>query len=352
MAVCDFFCKNTNPTRERDQQQVSANQNPSPEVSLIVPVYNEEKNVPLLYDAIIAAMKDVDHYEVIMVDDGSTDNSPNIIAALAEKDTRIKMLQFRKNFGQTAAMAAGIDHASGSILIPLDADMQNDPADIPAMLKKLDEGYDLVSGWRKSRKDPFFTRKVPSVIANKIISFITKVPIHDFGCTLKAYRREIIEDVKLYGEMHRLIPAYAMWRGAKVTEMVVNHHPRKHGVTKYGLERTLKVVLDLITVKFLGSFVTKPSYLFGGMGILCFLGAFASGMATILRKVIWGEPMITTPLLLLTVLLLVLGVQLILIGLLAELMVRIYHESQMKQTYYIKRTINVDRPKNEVKEAS
>ncbi|MBT3712484.1 MAG: glycosyltransferase family 2 protein, partial [Anaerolineae bacterium] len=237
-------------------------------LSLVIPVYNEEESLPLLFDAIHKALDSLPRtWEVILVDDGSSDQSLNVLKTLAEKDPEhIRVVAFRRNFGQTAAMAAGIDHASGEIIVLLDADLQNDPADIPMMLEKLDEGYDVVSGWRVKRKDTFITRTLPSRMANGLISRVTGVELHDYGCTLKVYRREVLTGFKLYGEMHRFIPVFAHSVGAKIIEVPVNHHPRRFGETKYGLNRTLKVLLDLFTVKFLLDYSAKPIYLFGGAG--------------------------------------------------------------------------------------
>ena len=241
------------------------------DLSIVIPVYNEEQNLPILFDAVHTALAPFgknNTWEMICVDDGSTDDSLKVLLSLYERDPEhMRIVQFRRNFGQTAAIAAGIDHAAGEIIVMLDADMQNDPADIPMMLDKLNEGYDVVSGWRKFRQDTYLSRTLPSHLANWLISAVTGVHLHDYGCTLKAYRREVITGFRLYGEMHRFIPVYASRFGAKIIEVPVQHHPRKYGKAKYGLERTLKVVLDLFTVKFLISYSSKPIYLFGGFGI-------------------------------------------------------------------------------------
>jgi glycosyltransferase involved in cell wall biosynthesis len=236
------------------------------EVSVVVPLLNEQDNIKALYEQITQTLAGKYEYEVIFIDDGSTDNSFTVLAGLQKSDAKVRVVRFRKNFGQTAALSAGFDHSRGKIIIAIDADLQNDPADIPRMIEKLHEGFDVVSGWRKKRHDNAVTRLIPSRIANWFIAKITGVKLHDFGCTLKAYRREILEQINLYGEMHRFIPALASWSGAKICELVVNHRPRTAGVAKYGMGRTLKVVLDLITIKFLGSFSTKPIYIFGGLG--------------------------------------------------------------------------------------
>ena len=308
----------------------------SPEISVVVPLLNEQDNIQPLYEQIKEALDNKYNYEIVFVDDGSADNSFNILTRLQKADARIRVIRFRKNFGQTAALSAGFTYARGEIVAAIDADLQNDPADIPKMIDKLHEGFDVVSGWRKKRHDKVFTRLLPSKIANWLIAEITGVKLHDFGCTLKAYRKEILEETKLYGEMHRFIPALASWSGARIAEMTVNHRPRKAGTAKYGLERTVKVILDLITVKFLLSFSTKPNQLFGGWGVLALFIGGISGLAVILMKILRGIDMTGNPLLYLTILLLVVGIQFILMGLLAELLVRTYHESQNRPTYVIK----------------
>ncbi|MHC4060377.1 MAG: glycosyltransferase family 2 protein [Planctomycetota bacterium] len=308
----------------------------STEVSVVVPVLNEQDNIIPLCDQITQALADKHDYEIIFVDDGSSDNSFDILTQLQRADPRVRVIRFRKNFGQTAAMSAGFVHARGQIILAIDADLQNDPADIPKMIAKLNEGFDVVSGWRKERHDNAITRLLPSKIANWLIAKITGVELHDFGCTLKAYRREVLAETKLYGEMHRFIPALASWSGASIAEMVVNHRPRTAGAAKYGLGRTLKVVLDLITVKFLGSFSTKPIYIFGGLGLISALGAIASGLAVLYQKLVHDFSMNRNPLLVLTAMLITATIQFILMGLLAELLVRTYHESQNRATYVIK----------------
>ncbi len=307
-----------------------------PEISVVVPLLNEQDNIGPLYEQITQTLTDVYDYEIIFVDDGSSDNSFNVLTKLQKTDARIRVICFRKNFGQTAALSAGFAHARGKVIVAIDADLQNDPADIPEMIVKLDEGFDVVSGWRKKRHDNAITRLLPSKIANWLISRITGVKLHDYGCTLKVYRREVLDEIKLYGEMHRFIPALASWSGARITEMVVNHRPRTTGKTKYGLGRTLKVVLDLITVKFLGSFSTKPIYIFGGLGLASGIGAIASGWYVIYQKIANDFAINRNPLLVLTALLIATNIQLILMGLLAELLVRTYHESQNRPTYVIK----------------
>jgi glycosyltransferase involved in cell wall biosynthesis len=310
----------------------------SPEVTVVVPLLNEQGNIKALYQQITQAMSNKYDYEIIFIDDGSTDDSFTILAQFQKTDNKIRVIRFRRNFGQTAALSAGFDHAKGNIIVALDADLQNDPADIPAMIEKLHEGYDIVSGWRKKRLDHALRRRLPSIMANWFIAKITGVELHDFGCTLKAYRKEILSEINLYGEMHRFIPALASWSGAKITEMVVNHRPRTAGVAKYGLGRTFKVILDLITVKFLGSYSTKPIYIFGGLGITTILAAFLSGLVVLYQKYISTQhlAMNRNPLLVLTAMLITAALQLILMGLLAEMLVRIYHESQNRPTYVIK----------------
>jgi len=308
-------------------------------VSVAVPVLNEQDNIKPLHQQITQALADKYDYEIIFVDDGSTDNSFTVLTELQTADAKVRVIRFRKNFGQTAALSAAFDHARGEIIVAIDADLQNDPADIPEMVAKLGEGFDVVSGWRKKRHDKAITRLLPSMIANRLIAGITGVKLHDFGCTLKAYRREVLAETKLYGEMHRFIPALASWCGARITEMVVNHRPRTAGAAKYGLGRTFKVMLDLITVKFLGSFSTKPIYIFGGLGGLCALGAVVSGLIVLYMKLAQGFSMNRNPLLYLSALLITTSVQFILMGLLAELLVRTYHESQNRPTYVIRETL-------------
>ncbi|MBI2333282.1 MAG: glycosyltransferase family 2 protein [Chloroflexi bacterium] len=312
-------------------------------LSLIIPVYNEQDNLPMLFDAIYETMNSLGRtWEAIFVDDGSRDNSLSILKEYAEKDPQhVRVISFRRNFGQTAAIAAGLDYSQGDIIVLLDADMQNDPADIPMLLEKLDEGYDLVSGWRKQRKDNAVTRNFPSMMANKLISSVTGVELHDYGCTLKAYRRPVLEGFRLYGEMHRFIPVFADSVGARITEVIVNHHPRRFGKTKYGLERTLKVVLDLFTVKFLVSFSSKPIYLFGGTGLgLMVLSALIMAYLFI-RRIFFLVGVTGSPLFQTSTMFFILGFQSMLMGLIAELLVRTYHESQRKPTYTVRTMINI-----------
>ena len=255
------------------------------ELSIVVPVFNEEESLGVLYDEICKAVGEKSRCEILFIDDGSTDKSFDILCNIQEKDSRVRVVRLRRNFGQTAALSAGFEYSRGEIIVPLDADGQNDPADIDRLVSKLDEGYDIVSGWRRKRHDKFITRKLPSQAANWLIAKITGVKLHDFGCTLKAYRSKSLKEIRLYGEMHRFIPALASWSGEKVGEMEVNHRPRTSGVTKYGLNRTFKVVLDLITIKFLASFSTKPIYIFGGLGVLSGVGSVLSGLAVLYQKI-------------------------------------------------------------------
>ena len=307
-------------------------------LSLIIPVYNEAENLPILYDCIYQTLKTIQGiWEVIFIDDGSSDHSFEVLKSLVETDPEhVRVVAFRRNFGQTAAITAGIDHAQGEIIVLMDADLQNDPADIPMLLAKLDEGYDLVSGWRKDRKDNRLTRTIPSNLANGLISWVTGVYLHDYGCTLKAYRREALEGFRLYGEMHRFIPVFAHSVGAKITEMPVRHHERKFGKANYGLDRTLKIILDLFTVKFLLNYSHKPMRLFGGAGMLLITGGGGLLLYLYIRRLLESVPVLGSPLFQLGVMFLILGFQSILMGLIAELLARTYHESQSKPTYTIR----------------
>lgn len=311
-------------------------------LSIVVPVYNEVESLPLLHQAIHDTLDCFPEWqwEVICVDDGSSDGSPQALEILAAADPQhVCVVELRRNFGQTAAIAAGIDHAQGEVVILMDADLQNDPADIPMMIEKISQGYDVVSGWRKNRQDTFITRTLPSRTANWLISTVTGVRLHDYGCTLKAYRRDVLTNFRLYGEMHRFIPAYANAVGARMIEIPVNHHPRKFGKTKYGLTRTLKVFLDLLTVKFLMSYANKPIYLFGGAGLgLIFISAIAL-IFLIVRKFTLQVDILPSPLFQMSIMFSILGFQSILMGLIAELLVRTYHESQSKPTYTIRKII-------------
>jgi glycosyltransferase involved in cell wall biosynthesis len=315
----------------------------APAISVFLPVLNEEPNLVPLHEKLDAALQELGRTaEIIYVDDGSTDGSLDVLRRLAKLDSRVRVVALRRNYGQTAAMAAGIHAARGEVLIPMDADLQNDPADIGRLLQKLDEGYDVVSGWRKNRQDKLVTRKIPSMIANRIISWIGGVPLHDYGCSLKAYRRESLADVNLYGEMHRFIPIYASWAGARVAEIPVEHHARTMGKSKYGLSRTVKVVFDLMTIKFMASYQTKPLYVFGWVGLLTLVASLLCAVFAFLMKYA-GWPhhadFIQTPLPVLAMVMLVLGIQFFLMGLLAEMQVRTYHESQSKAIYAVRERI-------------
>jgi len=318
----------------------------SPDISVFLPVFNEEPNLLPLHAKLDDALTELGRSaEIVYVDDGSSDGSLGILRHIAQLDPRVRVVALRRNYGQTAAMAAGIDAARGKVLIPMDADLQNDPADIGRLLDKLDEGYDVVSGWRKNRKDKMVTRKIPSMLANRLISWIGGVPLHDYGCSLKAYRRESLEDVRLYGEMHRFIPIYAAWAGARVTEIPVEHHARTMGKSKYGLSRTLKVVFDLMTIKFMASYQTKPIYVFGSFGMLAFAVSFLSGIYAVFLKIIHKADFVQTPLPILSVVMFAVGVQFLLMGLLAEMLVRTYHESQAKAIYAVRERLGFDNSK-------
>jgi glycosyltransferase involved in cell wall biosynthesis len=306
-------------------------------VSIVVPLYNEEQNVPLLYAELRAVMESLgEEYEIILVDDGSEDNTPALLEDLQAKDDRIVAVWLRRNFGQTAALSAGFDQARGKVVVTLDGDLQNDPADIPHLLEK-SKDYDVVSGWRVNRQDPFLSRRLPSIIANWVISKVTGVHLHDYGCTLKAYRREVIQGIRLYGEMHRFIPAIASWMGTSIVEVPTHHRPRRFGKSKYGISRIVRVILDLIAVKFLVSYSTRPIQFFGRLGIFSVLIGLALSAYLTALKLFAGVDIGRRPLLLLGVLLIILGVQLVAMGLLGELLVRVYHESQAKPIYVVRK---------------
>jgi dolichol-phosphate mannosyltransferase len=312
-------------------------------LSVVVPAYNEEQNIPVLCERLLAVLDGFGAaFEIILVNDGSKDGTGRVLRAAAGRRKEIKVIELKRNSGQTAAMMCGIDHASGDIIIPIDADLQNDPADIPALLAKIDEGYDVVSGWRKDRKDAELRRNLPSRIANKIISIVSRVHLHDYGCTLKAYRLEVLDGVRLYGEMHRLIPVYASWMGARVTEIPVRHHARSHGKSNYGLERVAKIILDLIVVKFLDRQFMKPIYVFGGFGMLCLAISGVAGIWALYLKIVDGLSLIQTPLPLLAVMTFITGFMCILMGLLSEILMRTYFESQGKTSYVVRERLNFD----------
>jgi glycosyltransferase involved in cell wall biosynthesis len=315
-------------------------------LSVTVPICNEAGNLAQLYERVKAAMEKIGKpWELILVNDGSTDGSDELCDDLARMDQRVKVVHFRRNYGQTAAMMAGFDHASGDIIIPMDGDLQNDPDDIKLLLDKLDEGFDVVSGWRKDRQDNALKRNAPSIMANRLISWVSGVRLHDFGCSLKAYRREVIEGVRLYGEMHRFLPIYAGWHGAAITEVVVSHYARTSGSSKYGLERVLKVLADLITVKFIDRFQEKPMYLFGLVGLGSLAVSFLSGLFAIYLKFFITPPksFIETPMPLLSVMTAVTGVMCILMGLLAEMIMRTFFESQNKSVYLVRAKRNLEK---------
>ena len=307
------------------------------DLSLVIPVFNEQENLDQLYKEITVSCKKLNKsYEVIFIDDGSTDDSLNVLIRLQKRDPRIRVIRLRKNFGQTAALSAGFDHSRGDIIITLDADLQNDPEDFALLIDKMEEGYDLVSGWRKKRKDKFLTRRIPSMMANWIISVITRVKLHDYGCTLKAFRREVVKNINLYGEMHRFIPAIASNIGITIAEVEVNHRPRRHGKSKYSLMRFTKVVLDLLTVKFMLSYATRPLQIFGIFGLVSGMAGGVIGIILSYQRLVLKQGIADRPLLLLAVLLMVVGFQFITLGLLAEILVRAYHESIGKRIYYIR----------------
>jgi len=310
-------------------------------VSVIIPIYDEGDNIDPLFGALLPVLRGSGRdFEIIAVNDGSRDLSLQRLRAASTKIPELRVIDFRRNYGQTAAIMAGIDYASGEIIITMDADLQNDSADIPILLAKLEEGFDVVSGWRQFRKDQAFRRNLPSRIANKFISWISGVHLKDYGCTLKAYRSDVLKDVRLYGEMHRFIPIYASWMGARTTEIPVQHHPRRFGTSKYGLERIAKLILDLMVVKFLDQHFVKPIYVFGGFGLFTLALSLLSAAIMLYLKFIKGVSMILTPLPLLTALTFLVGFMSLLMGLLAEMMVRTYFESQGRSAYHVRELIN------------
>jgi glycosyltransferase involved in cell wall biosynthesis len=313
-------------------------------LSVIIPIYNEAENLPVLYEEVVKVLGTLGQpWEVIAINDGSNDGSREILDRLAESDQSLKVIHFKRNFGQTAAMMAGIDFARGDIIISMDGDLQNDPQDIPKFLDSLQQGYDVCSGWRQDRQDSILKRTLPSKIANFLISKISGVRLHDYGCSLKAYKREVIKGVRLYGEMHRFIPIYAAWQGAKVTEIPVSHRPRVHGRSKYGLERTFKVILDLIVVKFLEQYAQKPIYVFGFFGLLNLLVAVLAAAGSLYYKFFGNKSFIQTPLPQLFVLTSITGIMCILMGLLGELIIRTYYESQNKPVYLVAECRNLEK---------
>lgn len=310
------------------------------DISIVIPFYNESENVTSLCEELTEVLNGLGKpYEILCVDDGSTDNTLEKLNLARENNNAIKIIELTRNFGQTPAIMAGFNNAQGDVIVAMDGDLQNDPHDIPRMIEKLNEGYDLVSGWRKKRKDNFLFRTLPSKIANKIIAAFLKTPIHDYGCTLKAYKRKVVENIRLYGEMHRFIPAIANWNGARLAEVEVNHRPRIHGYTKYGINRTIKVVLDLLLVAFLSEYSTKPIRFFGGLGIASSLFGMLSFLIVVFMKVLDGIDMTGNPLLVLSVLFFLVSIQLLSMGFLGEINIRTYYESQDKKTYHIRKIV-------------
>lgn len=312
------------------------------EVSVVVPIHNEYESLPHLVEAIASSLKAAQlRYEIICVDDGSTDGSTDLLKQIAQQRRDLRAVIFRRNYGQTAAMAAGFSHAQGRVIVTLDGDLQNDPGDIPLLLDKLEEGYDLVSGWRKNRQDAALTRLLPSKIANWLIGQVTGVKLHDYGCSLKAYRSELVADMNLYGELHRFLPALAFIEGARITELPVRHHARQFGKSKYGLDRTFRVMMDMFTIWFMRKFLTRPMHVFGMFGLLSILGGSAIGLYLTFIKIAYAAS-INRPLLLLGVVLFLAGVQLLSLGLLAELLMRTYHESQGRPIYRVREVVEPD----------
>lgn len=316
-----------------------------PVVSVVIPVFNEEESLPILHQELFSVLNaNYPDYEIIFINDGSTDRSLQVLETLHQQDKRVKVINFRRNFGQSAAISAGFDYCQGEFVITLDADLQNDPGDIPLIVRTIEEGYDIVNGWRKDRKDKFFSRRIPSYFGNKLISFISKVRLHDYGCTLRGFRRDVVKNLKLYGEMHRYIPAIASKFGIRSIELPVNHRHRRFGTSKYGIGRTFRVVLDLISIKYLLSFSHRPLQVFGGFGFLMISGGFLSGAYLSYRKLFLHEGISGRPMLFLTLLLFFLGFQMITLGLLAEMLAKIYHEGLNKGVYSVRSTIGLNTP--------
>ncbi len=321
--------------------KIERNEERNLDLSVVIPIYDEAKNVENLYEKLEEVLSKLDKsYEVLLVDDGSTDGTIDKLTEIRKRNPKYKVIQFRRNYGQTAAISAGFDYATGDVIVTIDADLQNDPKDIPRILKKMEEGYDVVSGWRKERKDPFLTRIIPSKVANWLVSILAGIHLHDYGCTLKAYSKDVVKNVQLYGEMHRYIPALASWIGINVTEIPVSHHKRKFGKSKYGLSRTPRVILDLITLKFLLSYSTRPIQIFGSIGIITAFLGFLIALFLSYVKLVQKQSIGDRPLLLLAVLLIFLGFQFISMGLLGELSVRTYHEAQNKPIYFVKKILD------------
>ncbi len=324
---------NTNTINNNSKEKI--------DLSIVIPIYNERESVDRLYKELDKSLLKLGiDYEVIFIDDGSIDGTYNKLLEIHKKNSSYKIIRFRRNFGQTAAISAGFNYSKGDAIITLDADLQNDPQDIPVMLNKLNEGYDIVSGWRKNRKDKAITRRFPSVIANKIISKLTGVYLHDYGCTLKAYKKEVIDNIELYGEMHRYIPAIASWMGVKVADIPVTHHSRKFGKSKYGISRTIRVILDIITIKFFLSYSQRPIQIFGLVGLFSGTVGFIITAYLIIMRIFFNQGLADRPLFILSIFMIFIGIQLITMGLLAEITMRIYHEAQEKPTYVIKDIIS------------
>lgn len=331
---------------KRDYKTLNHASQDTPYISVVIPLYNEEENLPILNTSLLEVLKKLDRpFEIIYVDDGSNDRTFALLRSICVSTPQIKAIRFRRNFGQTAAMSAGFNYARGEIIVTMDGDLQNDPADIPLLLSKLDEGYDIVNGWRKARKDKLFSRKIPSMLANMIIGRTTGVRLHDYGCSLKAYRAEVIKNIPLYGDLHRFIPALASIYGARITEIPVTHHPRRHGKSKYTLSRTFRVIMDLITVLFLKSFAHRPLHIFGWSGGIFFVTGVAINTYLAIQKIFFGASLANRPLLLLGSLLILAGLQMFGIGLLAEIQMRTYYESQGKPIYSIGESMNMNQDK-------
>ena len=327
---------------------------PSPTISVIIPVYNEAETLPLLYESLTAALEPLNEpFELLFVDDGSEDGSTAFLDTICEAGPSVKVIRLRRNFGQTAALTAGFDAARGAVIVTMDGDLQNDPADIPRLLKKLDEGYDIVSGWRKDRDDPLFTKALPSKLSNKLVSWLTGVPLHDYGCTLKAYRREVVKGIHLYGELHRYIPAVASSMGVQIAEVEVTHRTRARGKSKYGISRLARGLLDLITLKLLLTYMNRPMQMFGGLGLIAMGVGWLSGFATLAMRIFLGIDMTGNPLLYLTIMLFLAGIQFISLGFLGELTTRTYHETQRKPIYVVREIVEapaeIERPHQRVR---
>lgn len=332
-------------TSRTAHEQAATASRARPYLSIVVPIYNEEDSIPHLYERLTSELDKLGYpYEILAIDDGSRDRSFALLRDLAAHDQRLRVVRFRRNFGQTAGFSAGFSRALGDVVVTIDADLQNDPADIGTLLTRLDEGYDVVSGWRANRQDPFWNRRLPSQIANRLISWATGVHLHDYGCSLKIYRRDVLDNIQLYGELHRFIPAIASWQGVDVAEVPVNHQARQFGSSKYGISRTVRVLLDLLTVRFLLSYGTRPMQIFGLIGLLSIIAGLAIGTYLAFLKVAYNEALADRPLLLLSVLLLILGVQSISIGLLGEMIVRTYYETQHKAIYVVREELNGEPP--------